>query len=122
MAYILCESSAPPIMTSICLGTGRSFDLQALGISDYANLTADNFVCETSSTSVSNANSSGYTWPSGESYNNSYYTTVTKSYNASTGVLTLTGGYLSNSAGKNNGQGQQNNRTSNCTITVWLIY
>ena len=122
MAYILCESSAPPVMTSICLGTGRSFDLQALGISGYSSLTTDNFICETSSASVSNANSSGYSWGSGDSYNDSSYTKVTKSYNATTGVLKLTGGYLSNSAGKNNGQGQQNNRTSSCTITTWLIY
>lgn len=121
MAYIECMSySSMP--SAIYLGTGRSFDLQALGVSGYSSLTTDNFICETSSTSVNNDNASGYGWPSGESYNDSRYTKVTKSYNATTGVLTLTGGYLSNSAGKYNGQGQQNNRTSSCTITTWLIY
>ena len=121
MAYVRSSSGNSNTPSAICLGTGRSFDLQSLGISGYANLTADNFICVTSSTSVGNSNSSGYSWGSGDSYNNSSYVGVTKSYNASTGVLTLSGGYLSNSAGKNNGQGRQS-KSSNCTITTWLIY
>jgi hypothetical protein len=95
------------------LGTGRSFNLKTLGISDYASLTVDNFVCEISTTSsrITNPNPYGASW----SYIDYNYTQVIKSYDPSTGVLTLTGGYIY--ARANLGQ----TSSANCTITTWIV-
>ena len=96
------------------LGTGRSFNLKTLGISDYASLTVDNFVCEisTTSSSMTNSNPYGNTWVS-VVYS---YTQVTKSYDPSTGVLKLTGGSIGVRA---NPQGHTG--SANCTITTYII-
>ena len=91
MAFFSATGTVGSVKYAKLLGTGRSFNLPGMGITDYADLTVDNFLCEISSASLSNANVSGYSWPSGESYNGSYYTEVTKSYNPATFELFLHG-------------------------------
>ena len=115
MGYIRCNTdNGGGDKAAVYLGEGSSFNLQSLGIADYASLTVDNFVCEISTTgsTITNPNPYGDSWVS-VAYN---YTQVTKSYDASTGVLTLTGGNIN---ARSHPQGQTN--SANCTISVYLI-
>ena len=74
------------------LGTGRSFNIKSKLPSVYSSLTADNFIVGISSIPKNHAY---YTCTDKHRYGsawNSASTAVTKSYNKSTGILTLSGG------------------------------
>ena len=69
------------------IGQGTSFDIKSLFPDQYQNLTADNFLCEpiSNGTSAENISPHGY---EGSWYYSTY--SFSKSYNASTGILTVT--------------------------------
>lgn len=69
------------------LGTGASFDVS--NITGYQNLTADNFIV---------AVSGGHAYGSTHGTSASTSTTITKSYDSSTGKLTIKGYYVSSDA------------------------
>ncbi|MDD3453585.1 MAG: prepilin-type N-terminal cleavage/methylation domain-containing protein [Bacilli bacterium] len=82
----------------INLGTGTSFDLKTnyvtygLSATEYQNLTSDNFVVELSSTYVTGL--LGWSTakpPKNAGGSNSYTVPLTKTYNATTGVVTVGG-------------------------------
>ena len=102
------------------LGTGTTFDIPTLLPDiDYTQLTADNFIVGISSKSSASAS---YT-PSGTS-KQTYTATgtalsITKSYNSSTGTLTL-GGYTENVTVVST-SGGTGTTTTNCTCFVYVV-
>lgn len=101
----------------IYLGNGTSFNIGSLVPNvDYTKLTSDNFIV-----GVSALASSSYTGSS-KSYSGSILDgfTLTKSYNASTGILSLSGTYARASAKGNDG-GRYCTCTGYCTCFAYLI-
>ncbi len=70
------------------LGTGTSFDVKTV-YSDYASLTASNFICQVVSVSTNGSQTSNDA--NNSSYSGGFNLTPTINYNASTGVATVGG-------------------------------
>ena len=102
------------------LGTARTIDVKSKLPNDYSKLTADNFLCVTpsdGSASFTPSDSYGGGW-NYSAKSDGGYTTVTKSYNKSTGVLTLTGGVGWVKGGMACGQQY---RGTNLTIKTYVV-
>lgn len=103
----------------IYLGKGTSFDLSQILSDDYTSLTADNFIVGISAKSSASAS---YT-PSGTS-KQTYTATgaalsITKSYDSSTGALTL-GGYTETVTVRSSSGGTGTTNT-NCTCFAYVV-
>lgn len=108
----------------IYLGVGTSFNVQSVCANnglDYKKLTNSNFIVGASGgggTSITNTSASGY-------YNNPVASvggfTVSRSYNASTGVLTISGNGQTVTA-KLTGNDSTRSTTQGITVFAYLVY
>ena len=99
------------------LGTGTSFDLKLLQqVVDYTQLTADNFIVGASSKPSASGSWDGKgTWTASNGA-----TTITKSYDPDTGILTI-GGYSYSSSLSCSGWGALWSQSSNLTCFAYLV-
>lgn len=97
------------------LGTGTSFDVS--NVPGYQNLTKDNFIVEVNSVS----SSFNGDWAGTGSSGNSFSFTPTKTYNASTGQLTITRTSGSASGSNNGWAGGNTSGSASVSVSVYLV-
>lgn len=108
------------------LGTGNTFDIKALYPNNYKEFTVDNFIisavsASTSAQSVDTVNSNAVSYAQSHTVNASQTVTLTKNYNAVTGILTIgnvTGSGAGGFTSSEKDPSGKNIHTINLTTTV----
>ena len=103
--------------TLVELGTGTSFDVKSI-YPNYTNLTASNFICQVISIGVNGSATDNDAHNS--SYSGSFSVTPSLTYNASTGVVTISG--TSNSRSYKTWGNTGTVITATATVKVYLKY
>lgn len=111
------------------LGTAASYNIQTLYPSLYSKLTSANFIVEMTAGSTSYSKTSGRAdGAENRTRVRATINSITKSYNASTGVFTRSGGtvtgygYLVNAAGGETSSKARSSTSNTPTYTTWMYW